>query len=237
MVSQYQIIEVSWEKRFLQGRSFPQSVKITTPGFLARLKEEFESEFNTKGVSFGYYDRLPDIVNDFSDPLTGEMDYKCPLDYMDAYYYRRGMIACVSEKVKTILERNMVTDKDFYLKPIKIKNVEDLFYVLFVPLISFDDARVDFGRSVFQIADVDDPHYHERIRLSSVKEYKDYKYLESKQIYLMKPAIERSVWFHEACSYCFFSQEIANSFVQEKVTGATVVPLGERCSLFVESMK
>lgn len=43
-VNQYQIIEVSWEEKYLKGRTHPQSVRILTPGFLDELKKLLYAE-------------------------------------------------------------------------------------------------------------------------------------------------------------------------------------------------
>lgn len=52
----YPIIELSWEKKYLKNRSFPQSVKITTPGFLETIKKLLY-DYDDTGVS-PYFQRL-----------------------------------------------------------------------------------------------------------------------------------------------------------------------------------
>jgi hypothetical protein len=227
MINDYQIIEVSWEERFLRKRTHPQSVKITTPGLLEQMKSKlYESG---KDSLYSYYESIPSILTKYTSPLSGELDYKTPLDFMDVYYYRPGMIACVSERVKRILEYVKVDSAEFILFPINLKNQADLFYLLFVPMIPITRANIDFSKSEYV-----DNHVgtKEAVIISSAEEYLchqgDFK---PQKIVLSSIAPKRNIYHIESCSHVFYSKKIVDCFINEKITGAKVIPYGEICTL------
>lgn len=69
-VNQYQIIEVSWEEKYLKGRTHPQSVRILTPGFLDELKKLLYAEGDESFHE--YFDKIPEILERYPDPLIGD---------------------------------------------------------------------------------------------------------------------------------------------------------------------
>ena len=96
--TEYQQIKVSSDEKLLKRRAAPQTVRILNKEF-----DEYMEMYNTSVQmnienSDWLYDRIP-------ENLEGKLEYKdLTWDFMFAAYYRLGMIAAVSEKVKNILE-------------------------------------------------------------------------------------------------------------------------------------
>ena len=94
---EYQAIEVSWDQKLLGRRSGPQRVKILTQAFDEYMRENNSDTFMHIRNLDWLYDRIP-------LPLIGRFQYKDDSwDYMRAIYFRFGMIAAVSQKVKILL--------------------------------------------------------------------------------------------------------------------------------------
>lgn len=234
-MTEYQIIEVSWEEDLLRNRSHPQSVKVTTPGFLDFLKNKYYEYFDA-GRPLDYYSDLSLLLSSFKDPLSGVLDYKVPTDYMLAYYYRRGMVACVSERVKIILEDNEVNKEEYILKPIRIKGLSEVYYLFFVPMISRCSAHIVYDESEFYIDDIDSPLHKQIISIRSDEDYRRIPNLKPRKIVLNTGNIDtRDIYYINGCNDVFFSKKITDAFSCQRIIGARIVPCGNKCTLFVKN--
>ena len=231
-VNQYQIIEVSWEEKYLKGRTHPQSVRILTPGFLDELKKLLYAEGDESFHE--YFDKIPEILERYPDPLIGELDYKRPLDFMDVYFNRPGMIACISERVKAILERQVINRSEYLLKPIQLVNQPDMYYVLFIPMINIHNAGIDFKQSKYIYNKSDNKG--DNLVIKNTEDYLKHqdKYIPTKLV--LKTNELRSIYHIESCIHIFYSKAIVESFLAERITGASVVPEGQFCSLCIEHL-
>ena len=229
----YPEIELSWENKYLKNRSYPQSVRITTPGFLENI-QRLLYDYDDNDVR-PYFQRLHSFLKQDDKRLTGVMDYKNPLDWMGVYYTRWGMVSCINEKVKSILEKNCA-DSDYLLKPISVKGVEDPYYVLFVYMLSFEEAGVVFSESEYAVVDRNSSHFGEKIHLNGPEEYRKHQLDYVPKRLCLHPLIKKKgIYFIESCSHIFYAPEIAKSFVANKVSGARIVPANENCILTVLS--
>lgn len=234
-MSRYQIIEVSWEEELLRRRTHPQSVKVTTPGFLDFLKKKYY-EYYDAGRYLDYYSDLHMLLSSFDDPLSGELDYKGPIDYMLAYYYRRGMIACVSERFKTILDDKGVDKEEYILKPINIKGLSDCYYLFFVPMISRHQAHIVYKESEFYIDDIDSPLHKQSISILSDDDYSRFPRIKTRKIVLNSGNKGiRDIYYIDVCNHVFFSERIIEAFESQHIIGAKIVPWGNKCTLVVDS--
>ncbi len=217
----YPIIELSWEKKYLKNRSFPQSVKITTPGFLETIKKLLY-DYDDTGVS-PYFQRLRSFLEREDRLLTGVMDYKTPLDWMGVYYFSWGMVSCINEKVKTILENN-AAETEFLLKQISIKGVDEPYYVLFVFMLSFEEAGVVFSNSEYEVVDRNSSDYGRLIHLTDSDEYRQHQLdFVPRKLCINPPGKRRGIYFIESCSQLFYSPEIAEAFAVNHISGASVL--------------
>lgn len=145
MDSLFKEVEISWDSSLLGGRSAPQAVKITTPDFFTkfypRLNDwDWKSYLQNKDE---FYERIP-------RPLHGVMDYKTPIDYMQVYFYRPGMEACVSKNVKNLFKSLNVNESQYRMIPIELGQVPEEYYVLFYPFTGlFEEAGVIWSQCIF----------------------------------------------------------------------------------------
>lgn len=143
-------IESSWDEGVLKHHQTPQSVKITTPGFFNKYYPQFY--YWDWGQYFadreGFYQRIP-------VPLKGKLEYKGAIDFMDSTYLRDGIVACVSKKVKDILQNNMVAPNNYYLIPIELSNEIGDFFVFFIPFLSLSELKINYALTHFIINEKD----------------------------------------------------------------------------------
>ena len=228
----YHIIDVSWENKYLRGRTYPQSVRITTSGFLERLKEKLYEERDDS--LYHYYQSIPSILNEFPDQLQGELDYKQPLDFMGVYYTRPGMVACVSNRVKAIFDNIGVKSNEYILKPISIKNQPVLYYVLFIPIIPLSKAGIDYSASVFTYTHND--KIGNSLTINNANDFLNHQADYSPQrIVLEQPKPFRDIYHIEACTDIFYSNRIAEAFRNEHISGAKVFPPEAKCKLVIKN--
>lgn len=227
----YHIIDVSWDYKYLRGRPYPQSVRITTSGLLDCLKEILYEE--RPDSLYNYYQSLPSLLNGFPEQLHGELDYKNPLDFMGVYYTRPGMVACVSNRVKSIFDTIGVNPDEYILKPITIKNQSAIYYVLFIPMIPISKAGIDFSTSVFSYAHNDNEGNH--VVISNARDYLENQadYVPQK-IVLEQTKVLQDIYHIESCSNIFYSSRIVEAFKNEHISGAKIFPLEGKCKLVIK---
>lgn len=135
--TEYRQIDVSWDEKLLKRRAAPQTVRILNKEFDEYMEMYNNSVQMNIENSDWLYDRIP-------ENLEGKLDYKdLTWDYMKAAYVQFGMIAAVSEKVKNILEELNVSKEEYTLKPIKIKDYDLTYYLMFVPFISDEEILLN----------------------------------------------------------------------------------------------
>ena len=211
----YHQIKESWDEKLLGRRSGPQSVKITTPGFFTDVypippDDESWDYFAFQKELFAKLDGLQ---------LSGKLDYKKPIDFMCAYYSRITMIACVSEKVKRILEDLNVSREELTICPITLEGIPETYYVLFSPVLSVKELGLDFSRTLFKDDSDEGKLYHfsdEKEMLENYnKEGMRYSY---KNIVISRNNMCRKI-INVQYGGIFFSETIMDAFAENGVVG------------------
>jgi hypothetical protein len=217
-------ISVSYDERLLKRHAEPQSVSITTPRF---FKEYYP---NIRDWDWTVYFANRDcFYRSIPNPLIGKLWYKGPIDFMDACYLRKGMVACVSEKIRRILMELQVNKEEYILHPIVISKEEALYYILFIPFLSIEELKIDFDNSVFDYA----LWPNEKLRYFRSKE-ELYEYLlnrdnplRTKRLVLDKSLMQRDIinagFIH---GDIYFSNRIIEAFNEEQVIGYQVLQPG-----------
>ena len=211
-------IGVSYDEKLLKRRSSPQAVSITTRDFFKKYYPRlYDWDWNTYFADRdGFYNRIP-------SPLTGKLWYKGPIDFMYACYFRIGMVACVSEKIKQILLELDVDKKEYFLHPIVIPKEEAPFYVLFVPFLSISELKIDFNNSLFVIADNEQLRtFKDEAELSDYISNRD-NLFRAKELVLDKSLCQKDIinagFIH---GNIYFSDRIIQAFEKEQVIGYEV---------------
>lgn len=211
--TEYQQIKVSSDEKLLKRRAAPQTVRILNKEF-----DEYMKMYNTSVQmnienSDWLYDRIP-------ENLEGKLEYKdLTWDFMLAAYYRLGMIAAVSEKVKNILEELNVSKEEYTLKPIKIKGYDITYYLMFVSLISDEEILIKNSDIRF----FEEPERKLPIEtLEQVHEYDKHMntYVFYKTMALSKKFQARDIiYVLRATIYPHFSKRLIDAFEKNKVKG------------------
>lgn len=205
----YHTVGVSWDEKILKRRSMPQGIKITTQSFDDYMKRYDNWENYFRDISF-LYDHIPNNIE-------GTFRYKDDTwDFMYAYFFRFSMIAAVSEKVKNILEELKVSKEEYVLKPIKVKECEGPYYLMFVKIIPESELlysqtlfRNDYTKEVSRFADNDG-------RLA-----RSYHFYAS-DIYLHVKYKCRDIINIQYSSAFFFSQRLVDAFHEHDVKGCEI---------------
>lgn len=222
-------IQVSWDEKLLKRRGGPQSVSITTRDFFSRYyprlcEWRWKDYFSDRD---GFYQRIP-------VPLTGKLWYKGPIDFMDACYNRKGMVACVSNKVKNIFHELKVDSGEFVLHPIEIQNEQDDFYVLFIPFLSNEELRIDYSRTLFNYAPW--PDVLERY-FSGEQELQEYLSDINNPLRTKRLVIDQSLGNRDIINAgyihgdIYFSERIIQAFREREVIGYEVEDSPTACPL------
>lgn len=223
MSNKYYNIQISWDEKLLKNRAVPQSVKITSKEFDIYMRaNEFQGDWNA------YSKRQTWLFDNIPEPIYGKLDYKGPIDYMWPYYVRNSMIACVSEKVKTIFERLNVSKEEYILKRVFIKGYEDTpFYLLFVPLRPANDiifpACTIVERGVAGTFDVR-PVSVQINNYDDLCKARDREMIETsvRELVVKKDYYGMDVFQFQGQMAVFCLERLANAFREENVVGAEI---------------
>lgn len=211
--TEYRQIDVSWDEKLLKRRAAPQTVRILNKEFDEYMEMYNNSVQMNIENSDWLYDRIP-------ENLEGKLDYKdLTWDYMKAAFVRFGMIAAVSEKVKNILEELNVSKDEYVLKPIKIKNFDLTYYLMFVKYLSKEnillrDCDIRFSEN---------PAIN--VPVESFDEVDEYNRNYETRVYYKTVAIPQKfqtkdiICVEGATIYPCFSKRILDAFEQNKVKG------------------
>ena len=133
---------VSWDSSLLGRRAASQGVKI-----LSKEWDEHMSKYASTDLL--YQENQSWIFDNIPNNIEGTLDYKDDSwDFMSAYYYRSGMVAAVSMKVKEILEDMNISKEEYTLIPIRIKDSNTQHYLMFIKSIGHDE--IDFSNSLYR---------------------------------------------------------------------------------------
>lgn len=233
MNEQYNMIEISWDEKLLKRRAAPQSVEITSKDFNIYLKtNECRSDWED------YMSRQTWLFDNIPEPIYGKLDYKGPIDYMWPYPVRKGMVACINEKVKGIFERLNVSKDEYVLKSIIIKGHEDTpFYLFFVPLCPVSDIIFPACTVVERVVG---EGWDCRPVTVPINSHEDYLRAEKRmgiETYIRELVVKDKYRKKDIITFqgfvpVFFSERIVNAFREENVVGAAIPSGGlSYCSL------
>ena len=211
-MKRYYQITTTIDPKVIGRSSMPYTIKITTKGFGKYAME------NCHGMLM-YFEHKDTIYEHLPDNLTGilERKKKC-IDYMDYYPKFLSLNAVVSERIKRIFEELNVGKNEYILKPITIKNADEPYYLLFIPIIP--DTELIYSKTLFEnVSDKND-----------VRMFKDSEELHSaEKLYIAKKAIlprkysKYKIIDIQATLGPFFSEDIINAFEEEGIVGYDVI--------------
>lgn len=171
-----------------------------------------------------YFAHKDTIYENLPDNLTGTLERKkkC-IDYMDYYPKFLSLNAVVSERIKRIFEELNVGKNEYILKPITIKNADEPYYLLFVPILDY--SELIFPKTVFEDIFPKDAFGRvlekgEDIVFNSVEEY-----LSTKGAYtIRKGVLPKKYSAYDiiripACPEAFFSERILKAFEEAGIVG------------------
>lgn len=152
---------VSWDSSLLGRRAASQGVKI-----LSKEWDEHMSKYASTDLL--YQENQSWIFDNIPNNIEGALDYKDDSwDFMNAYYYRSGMVAAVSMKVKEILEDMNISKEEYTLIPIRIKDSNTQYYLMFIKSIGHNE--INFSNSLYQKIIGDDEYR----KFASYSEFSD----------------------------------------------------------------
>lgn len=216
-MKKYYQITTTIDPKVIGRSSGPYTIKITTKGFGKYAME------NCRGMLM-YFAHKDTIYEHLPDNLTGTLERKkkC-IDYMDYYPKFLSLNAVVSERIKRILEELNVGKNEYILKPITIKNADEPYYLLFVPILDY--SELIFPKTVFEDIFPKDAFGRvlvkgEDIVFNSVEEY-----LSTKGAYTIRKGVlpqkysEYDILHLPACPEAFFSERILKAFEEAGIVG------------------
>lgn len=206
MNKEYYSVGVSWDEKLLKNRPVPQEVKILTKEF-----DEYMREYNSD--TFMHIKNLDWLYDKIPSGLEGKLRYKdSTWDYMHAVYFRFGMIAAVSERVKKVLEETDVSKDEYVLKPITIQGCEGPYYLMFISTIS--DSELIYSHSTFDGYGVEGivqfSSYEERIKVDDIG---------VRNIYLPESYRSRDIIKLQSTPAVYFSKRLFDAFEMNKIKG------------------
>lgn len=152
---------VSWDSSLLGRRAASQGVKIFS-------KEWDEHMSKYASTDLLYQENQSWIFDNIPNNIEGTLDYKDDSwDFMNAYYHRSGMVAAVSMKVKEILEDMNISKEEYTLIPIRIKDSNTQYYLMFIKSIGHNE--INFSNSLYQKIIGDDEYR----KFASYSEFSD----------------------------------------------------------------
>lgn len=152
---------VSWDSSLLGRRAASQGVKI-----LSKEWDELMSKYASTDLL--YQENQSWIFDNIPNNIEGTLDYKDDSwDFMNAYYHRSGMVAAVSMKVKEILEDMNISKEEYTLIPIRIKDSNTQYYLMFIKSIGHNE--INFSNSLYQKIIGDDEYR----KFASYSEFSD----------------------------------------------------------------
>lgn len=226
----YREIGFSWDEALLGKNDHPQSVRITTPGFFDKIYPKYPVwDIGWKD----YFDFQADLFDRIKKvSLSGrlEINHQPPFDYMRTYYWRDTIVACVSQKVKTVFEELQINEEEAIFCPISIPKVKDSFYLLFAPIIPFEWATIDYLHSVFTDKDGNILKYSGTDEfLSSL--YSDAVVQIKKNV--ISPHCKSKDVIHLPFGPVYFSNRIINAFKKNTIVGSEII---EKSSIFYKQL-
>ena len=207
-MKKYYQITPTIDPKVIGGSSMPYTIKITTKGFGKYAME------NCRGMLM-YFAHKDTIYKNLPDNLTGTLERKkkC-IDYMDYYPKFLSLNAVISGRIKRIFEELNVGKNEYILKPITIKNADEPYYLLFVPIIDY--SEIIFPKTVFE----DITGKGEDRVFNSVEEYLNTKGLYTiKKVELPQKYSAYDIIRIPACPEAFFSERILKAFEEAGIVG------------------
>lgn len=218
---EYVQIDVSWDDALLKRRGYPQGVEITTKAWNAFMRS---IEAHDSGAGQGRYRvaewynaiSMDSLFKEMPRPISGKLAYpKAPIwDYMEAFPFRHGMHACVSERFRILLEKLNVSPLEYRLEPISVTGVKGPLYLFFTPqMIPWDDLDVDYEKSVF----VD--KYRDIVPGVTTQYFYDNTNCRPWNVVARRSPLFKDIFQLDYCIGLFISRRLMQAFQEEKLIG------------------
>ena len=210
----YEIVDVTFDEEILKRKSMPQQLKIKTPEYFEFMDKYCKTRADNIRNNPWLYQNIP-------DNLEGELKYKDKKwDYMDAEFFRYGLLAAVSEKVKDIFEDLNISKDEYVMKPILDRRYGIQYYLLFAYVIPI--SELIYPDSVFyewlkEDVRIQFQSYEERMKALNEKK----TFFPIWKTVLPKKYAQRDIILMEDASHSnpYFSERIINAFKERKVLG------------------
>lgn len=218
---EYYNVRVSWDEKLLKRKGNPQGVEIVSKGWNAYMRA------NLPTWAPDVYNRLSQgpLFTEMPRPIVGKLSYpKSPIwDYMEAYPFRAGMHACVSERVKTLFEKLQVSQQEYRLEPISVAGVNEPLYLFFTPqIVAWKDIDVDYESSRFvDFHNETVPNVTEQL----FDELRPSGECSPRNVVAKNHPPFKDILQVQYCSYVFISARLLNAFHEEQLIGIDTFPV------------
>ena len=209
----YEIVQVTYDDEILKRKAMAQKLVIKTPEYFEFMNKFCKTRADNIHNNPWLYQNIP-------DNLEGELQYKDNRwDYMDTEFFRYGLVAAVSEKVKKIFEDLNISKDEYVMKPILDRRYGIQYYLLFVYIIP--TSELIYPDSVFyewlkEDVKIQFQSYEERMRVFNEKKT---SFPIWKTVLPKKYADRDIILMESAGGDPYFSERIINAFKEQKVFG------------------
>ncbi len=126
-------IRFNYDKKLIGTSEMPYTIEITSKEALDFFDENLNTLDFCNNIDF-FHEKIPSHIEGKIQTPKKKL-----IDYMSTCPFVTNLEAIVSEKVKNIIENLHVRQNEFYMKEIHVRNFNEPYYLLFIPLIKDSD--------------------------------------------------------------------------------------------------
>ena len=202
------------EKSIRRNYEMPHTISIESKEFLRYNLEK------NKTISM-YFENKKSLYDEMPDNLRGKLiKRKGVIDFMDFTPSCISLVAVVSHKIKQIFERLNVSEDEYVFKKISIKDYDEEFYLLFIPIIP--DTEFVYPKCIFK-----DMFDNGNIKTfnNRAEYYNDSHDFLLKKIALKNIYRDYDLLYPQGCGF-YFSERIINAMQHDNIVGYDLVKGG-----------
>ena len=205
-------IGFSYDKKLIGTSGTPYTIEITSKEAL-----DFFDIFDSCDLSNNidlFHNKIPSNIEGKLLPHK-----KKPIDYMSTCPFVTNLEAIVSEKVKDIIENLHVEQNEFYMKEIHVRNCDEPYFLLFIPLIKDSDfcfPECRFWNSMTNERDIVFPDRDSWFKTSGIQFQK----------VALKSSYKNFDLIATRGGGTFFSERIITEFEKQNVLGYEIINKG-----------
>lgn len=202
------------ENSIRRNYEMPHTISIESKEFLRYNLEK------NKTISM-YFENKKSLYDEMPDNLRGKLiKRKDVIDFMDFTPSCISLVAVVSHKIKQIFERLNVSEDEYVFKKISIKDYDEEFYLLFIPIIP--DTEFVYPKCIFK-----DMFDNGNIKTfnNRAEYYNDSHDFLLKKIALKNIYQDYDLLYPQGCGF-YFSERIINAMQHDNIVGYDLVKGG-----------